>query len=395
MNQITDSPLFFLSGRLQVKVDRNKGIEDVGDPGGHRRADVAVDGEGRGDRHEQDIGEAERQSDTDVHTHAALDLARRERRADRGQDKGGHDGRETLVILDLEGLDVAHAPFFLPGDIGVQLGTGHGLAVVDGDQEVRWDDGQRRVLARAGADLLFHVDEIAYHIIDHCPFVERVVLDGLGGQPRDQLLILEMLERETVAHVRAGIVAVEIGDHARLDLQLGIAYIVYLLVLDVLVLEVDTDLVGGRDDERVQDEGHARDDGRRDAIGQHEPPETHAAGQHRDDLRVVRQLRREEDDGDEGEQWAEQVREVGNEVQVIVHDDRLQRNVGVQELVDLLVDVEHDRDGYDQEDGEHVGSQELLDDIPVYPFKSEAHVLMGLFYRRFANCRTMPAFQVV
>lgn len=36
------------------------------------------------------------------------------------------------------------------------------------------------------------------------------------------------------------VVAVEIGDYARLDLQLGGTDIVYLLILDIFVLEVDT-----------------------------------------------------------------------------------------------------------------------------------------------------------
>ena len=187
-----------------------------------------------------------------------------------------------------------------------------------------------------------------------------------------------MLQREAIAHVGAGIVAVEVGDHARLDLQLGVLHVIDLLILDILVLEVDTGRRGGRDDVGVQGEGHDRDHRRRDAVGQHQPPEAHATGQHRDDLRPIRQFGGEEDHGDKGEERAEQVGVIGDEVEIIIHDDRLQGHVGIEKLVDLLVDVEHHRDRDDQGNREDVGPQELLDDIPVYPFQFEIHLLLPL-----------------
>ncbi len=372
------SPRVVLPWRFQIKIDGDKGVEDVGDPRGHGGTRVAVDGEGRGHRHEKDIRKAERQSDPDVQPHSALDFPRGERGADRGEDEGGHDGGEALVVLDLERLDIAHAPFLLALDVGMELGRGHRLAIVLGDEEVGGDDGERRVFPRARVDLLFHVLEIAHHVIDQRPVVERVVLDGLRREPRDEDFPLEMLEREAVSHVGTGVVAVEIGDDAGLDLQLGVADVIHLLVADVLVLEIDPHLVGGRDDEGVQDERDDGDDAGRDGVGQHEPPEAHPAREHGDDLRVVGQLGGEEDDGDEGEQGAEEVGEVGDEVHVIIHDDRLEGHVGVEELVDLLVDVEHDGDGDDQRDGEDVRPQELLDDVPIDPFQFEAHVREGL-----------------
>lgn len=132
------------------------------------------------------------------------------------------------------------------------------------------------------------------------------------------------------------------------------------------------------DDIGVQHERAERDDPGRNRVGQHQPPETHPARQHGDHFRIVCQLRGEEDDGDESEQRAEQIGEIGDEVHVIVEDDRFQRHVRAQELVDLLVDVEDDRDGDDQGNRKDISAQELLDDIPVYPFQFEFHVAVRL-----------------
>ena len=61
-----------------------------------------------------------------------------------------------------------------------------------------------------------------------------------------------MFQREAVSHPGTRIVAVEIGNYARLDLQLGGTDIVYLLILDIFVLEIDTRGVGRRNDISVQ-----------------------------------------------------------------------------------------------------------------------------------------------
>ena len=168
-----------LSRSLPVEIDGDEGVEDIRDPRRHARRYIAADGEGRGDGHEEDIRGAKPQSDTDVHAHAALYLTRGERCPDGGQDESRHDRGESLVILDLEGLDIAYATLLLPVDIGVQLWRGHRLAVVDGDQEVGGDDRQGRVHAGAVTDLLAHPVEVADHVVDHRPLIERVILDRL------------------------------------------------------------------------------------------------------------------------------------------------------------------------------------------------------------------------
>ena len=77
----------FLSRCLPVQINRDKRIQYIRNPGGHSGAEAAVDGEGRCDGGEEDVGETQGQSDADVQPHASFDLAGRERGSDGGQDE--------------------------------------------------------------------------------------------------------------------------------------------------------------------------------------------------------------------------------------------------------------------------------------------------------------------
>ena len=156
----------FLSRCLPVQINRDKRIQYIRNPGGHSRAEVAVDGEGRCDGGEEDVGETQGQSDADVQPHASFDLAGRERGSDGGQDEGGHDGGKTFVVFDLERLDIADPSFLLAVDIRGQFGRSHRLAVIDRDQEVRRDDCQCGVHAAPFGDMFAHPVEVADHVVD-------------------------------------------------------------------------------------------------------------------------------------------------------------------------------------------------------------------------------------
>ena len=70
------------------------------------------------------------------------------------------------------------------------------------------------------------------------------------------------------------------------------------------------DDVSRGDDVGVQQIVRRGDDGRSDEVGAHQATEADAASQRGDDLRLVGQLRGEEDDGNEGEKRAENADEV-------------------------------------------------------------------------------------
>lgn len=165
------SYVYFLSRCLPVQINRDKRIQYIRNPGGHSRAEVAVDGEGRCDGGEEDVGETQGQSDADVQPHASFDLAGRERGSDGGQDEGGHDGGKTFVVFDLERLDIADPSFLLAVDIRGQFGRSHRLAVIDRDQEVRRDDCQCGVHAAPFGDMFAHPVEVADHVVDQRPIV--------------------------------------------------------------------------------------------------------------------------------------------------------------------------------------------------------------------------------
>ena len=57
---------YFLSRCLPVQINRDKRIQYIRNPGGHSGAEAAVDGEGRCDGGEEDVGETQGQSDADV-----------------------------------------------------------------------------------------------------------------------------------------------------------------------------------------------------------------------------------------------------------------------------------------------------------------------------------------
>ena len=74
-------------------------IKDVRNPGCEHRRRTCIDGKGGADGLQEDVGERERQSDTEVQTHAARALARRQRDTDDGEDKGCKRRGDALMVF--------------------------------------------------------------------------------------------------------------------------------------------------------------------------------------------------------------------------------------------------------------------------------------------------------
>ena len=197
----------------------------------------------------------------------------------------------------------------------------------------------------------------------------RVVGDAAGREVRHQLVVFKLVEREAVGRLVVVLVAFHVGNHPRVHLQLDVAHIIRLLLVLVHLFELQSRHTSRGDDLRAQHVSDQGDDGRRNHVRHHEPLETHARGEHGDDFGVLRQLRREENHGDEHEQRAEQVGVVRDEVQVIVEDDGTDGRLVVDEVVNVFIDVEHHGNGDNQCDGKEIGAQELHDDVPVEPFQ--------------------------
>ena len=356
------------------------GEDGVGNPHGHQRRRQPRQGEGLRYGHEQDVAEAEHQSYADVHAHTAFHLAARQGHAYDGEDESRRRHGEAAVVFHLEARDVAHAAPALSVDIGREVGRGHLLVVVLGDEEVARLEGDDGVEARAAGDDFAVVAEVAYHIVVDAPVVERVPHDALRREARAQtFLLVEALEREAGAGLGDVVVAAHVGDLPRLHHQHDVGAVVHAFVLDVGVGVVDALDVGRRDDVGVEHEGGGGYDGCCHKIGPQQAPEAHARGEHGYDLAVAGQLGCEEDDGNEGEQRRELVGEIRQEVDVVFQYGGTERCL--EEGVELLVDVEHHHDGQQQYDGKNVGAEEF----PYYVAVENLEHGGGCYRRRFTR----------
>lgn len=61
-----------LAGGFEIKDNGDDGVEDVGNPHGHKGGGDARHGEGGRDGHEQNVAEAQYEAEADVHAHAAF-----------------------------------------------------------------------------------------------------------------------------------------------------------------------------------------------------------------------------------------------------------------------------------------------------------------------------------
>ena len=100
-------------------------------------------------------------------------------------------------------------------------------------------------------------------------------------------------------------------------------------------------------------------------IGTQQTLEGYTSRQHRYNLRIACQFRRKEYYGDEDKQRAEQIREIRNEVDIIVKDNGFERSMETAEFLQVLVDVKDDCQRDYQRDGKYISTNKLTDNIPV------------------------------
>ena len=181
----------------------------------------------------------------------------------------------------------------------------------------------------------------------------------------DQFLVLKLVERKAVALLRSVVVVLYVGNDALSHLQLHVVGCRCLLLVLVGGFEVLPDDGAVWDDVGAQEECQQRQEYAGDHVWAHEPLERHSRCQHRDNLRVAGQFRREENHGNEDEQRAEEIGEVRHEVGIVIKHNGTQRCVVLSELGQILVDVEDNGDTDNQDNREEICADEFLDNIPV------------------------------
>lgn len=77
-------------------------------------------------------------------------------------------------------------------------------------------------------------------------------------------------------------------------------------------------------------------------------------------------LRSKEDDRDEYEQCTEEIGKVGDEVEIIIKHNSMQRGMVLRKLCQILIDIKDNGDADDQRNGKDISTDKLLDDVPVY-----------------------------
>ena len=107
------------------------------------------------------------------------------------------------MILDLEGFDVPATALQLALDIIAQLGRRHLLRLLRGDKQLVGDDRQRDILARAPLQTLAQPHKRTLRVMVEVPVFQRIIIDTVGREARDERLSFEILDRATVADLRA------------------------------------------------------------------------------------------------------------------------------------------------------------------------------------------------
>ena len=319
---------------------------------------------------------------------AAADLARGQRHTDQRQDERRKRIGVARVLLDLDEVDRVGAFGPLLVQEGVQLRDVHGLdQVVDLAQLGGFEVDQRVEVAELLEGLRARGVELPFGVARGGPAFGLGVELGVRGFERvGHRAAFVAFQHEERGLAGAVVVAADVGERPRLDLPVDVAVeLGVLLAFYVLRLEIDDVPLRNGDQPEVERQRQRGDDQRPEEVGPHQPAERHAAREHGHDLGLVGHLRGEEDAGDEGEQAAELVDEVGDEVEVVVEDDRFQGCVQLREVVDLLHVVEDHHDHDDHGDGEEIGRQELAQYVTVQnlePRKTHFH-LFGCQY--FSN----------
>ena len=152
-------------------------------------------------------------------------------------------------------------------------------------------------------------------------------------------------------------------------------------LLDILILEFKSRLIGFGYDKEVETQGENGNKRGGEYIRQHHPVKTYSAGEDGDNLRVGSHFRCEENNRNEHEQRAEHIHEVWHKIDVIIEYNGPQWRFLTHELIDLLTDVEDDDDADDQKQRHKERRYEFLDDINVqFPWSEvKLHLLKVLW----------------
>ena len=351
-------------------------VDEVGEPEGEAGGEGAGEDEHLAELQEKDVEERQADAEGDVEAYAAALLAAREGHGHDGEDEGGEGERHAAVLLDLGVHHVRVTSHLLGVDEGVEVFLRQGLHRLLVAVEVAQFQGDDRVDGIAAAHVVLEpLGVVADEVAAQVPSVEGAVPGGgLGRQLGDQLVVFDALQGELVGGVVVGAERLHVDELPRGNLVVDVVAAVFGVVLvHVFGLELHPGRIGARDYEEVEPQGEQRDQRRGDQVRHHHAVVADASGKDCYDLRVRGQAGGEENHRDEHEQRGEHINEVGDEIDVVVEYDGLQRHLVLHEVLYLLRNVEYYDDANDDEERYEEGHDELLHDVAVQYFRLQKH----------------------
>ena len=210
------------------------------------------------------------------------------------------------MVLNLVLHHVNRSALNLLRDIIAQFGRGKGFLLTFREHQVHRLHLYQGIDNGTRFDLLAQALQRTYLIALSLPVVtavaDRIVADNRSRHVAHQLLVLELIERETVTRLGHIVVLLQIGNHTRLHHQLHVAGRKVTLLVLVLGLEIHLNLVALRNHIATQIKVNGSNQCRRYHIRAQQALKAYTGCQHGYNLAIARQLTGKEDDGNKHKQ---------------------------------------------------------------------------------------------
>ena len=203
--------------------------------------------------------------------------------------------------------------------------------------------------------------------VRHLPLIQCIIDGFISRQSGDELPSFELIHGQPCGSLGHIVIVLDIEIGILGDSYLDVRSRSDLSALDIAVLKVQTHSVAHGDHKAIQHIRRQGDDESGDHIGTEKTAEAHSTCQHGDDLRIGSEIGGKEDYRDEDEERAEEIRIVGDEVDVVVEDHLIECHLRLKEVRHLIIEIEDYGNSQEQTDRKKEGRQKGTYDIPINP----------------------------
>ena len=153
------------------------------------------------------------------------------------------------MIFNFKLFDIGKSSSFLFLNIVTQLRAGEHFLLILHDKEVGRFHIDNRVYPVSFGDFFFQAVQLAYHVVMNCPFMNGgcIIRYTTCCQVRNQFLVDEFIQRETVACFHGIIIIVNVCNDTAIHFQLYVACRILFLGFDIPVFKVQAGDASFRD----------------------------------------------------------------------------------------------------------------------------------------------------